>query len=59
MSVKLRKNHNFFHFSFACCDNLCNAVFTVGGASRTNRLEVHSNKDGSHGQQEEVEEEEG
>jgi hypothetical protein len=56
MAVKLRKNNNFFHFSFASCDILCDGVFTVGGESRTNRLKVHSNKDGSHGQQEEVEE---
>jgi len=38
MSVKLRKNNNFFHFLFASCDIPCNAVFTVGGESRTNRL---------------------
>jgi hypothetical protein len=60
MVVKLRKNNNFFHFLFAPCDIPCNAVFTVGGESRnTQPPKVHSNKDGSHGQQEEVEEEEG
>jgi hypothetical protein len=58
MVVKLRKNNNFFHFLFACCDIPCNAVFTVGGESLTNRRCFNTNKDGSHGQQEEVEEEE-
>jgi hypothetical protein len=59
MSVKLRKNNNFFHFSFAFRDIPCDAVFTVGGESRTTQPpKFNTNKDGSHGQQEEVEEEE-